>query len=57
LGAGVAQAAGWITEVQFLVRVGIFFFTTMSRLALGPTHPPNPWVLGVSFPGGKAAGA
>jgi hypothetical protein len=27
-------------------RLGMFLFTTMSRLALGPTQPPIQWVLG-----------
>jgi hypothetical protein len=32
-------------------------FTTASRPALGHTQPSIQWVLGGSFPGGKAAGA
>jgi len=31
--------------------LGIFLFTTVSRPALGPTHPPIQWVLKGSFPG------
>jgi hypothetical protein len=34
-------------------RLGIFLFTTASRPALGPTHPPID--TRGSFPGGKAA--
>jgi hypothetical protein len=39
------------------LRLGIFFFTTASRTALGPTQPPIQWVrlsLGVKRPGCKA---
>jgi hypothetical protein len=36
--------------------LGIFLFTTASRSVLVPTQPPMHWVLGGSFPGGKAAG-
>jgi hypothetical protein len=40
-------------------RLGIFLFTTASRLALGPTQPPIQWVpgclsLGVKRPGREA---
>jgi hypothetical protein len=39
--------------------LGIFLFTTASRTALGPTHPPIQWVpralsLGVKRPGSEA---
>jgi hypothetical protein len=39
--------------------LGIFLFTTASRTALGPTHPPIQWVpavlsLGVKRPGREA---
>jgi len=36
--------------------LGIFFFTTASRTALGPTQPPIQWVQGI-FSLGKAVGA
>jgi len=35
---------------ESLQGLGIFLFTTMSILALGPTQPPIQWV-----PGGKAS--
>jgi hypothetical protein len=34
-----------------------FLFPMSSRQALGPVQLPVQWVLGSSFPGGKAAGA
>jgi hypothetical protein len=36
--------------------LGIFIFTTASRLDLEPTHPPIQLVTKGSFSGGKAAG-
>jgi hypothetical protein len=33
--------------------LGIFLFTTMSRMALGPTQPPIQWYKGL-FPWGKS---
>jgi hypothetical protein len=41
------------------VEAGNFFFTTASKMALGPTQPPIPWVLGalslgVKWPGREA---
>jgi len=38
-------------------RLGIFLFTTTSRMALGPTQPPIQWVPVAFFPGGKVARA
>jgi hypothetical protein len=43
----------WFKSQQ---RLGIFLFTTTSRLALGPTQPPIQWVPG-ALSEGKAAGA
>jgi hypothetical protein len=45
-------------RVRFRRGLGIFLFTTASRTALGPTHPPIQWVpealsLGVKRPGGE----
>jgi hypothetical protein len=37
--------------------VGTFLFTTASRPALGPTHPPIQWVSGAPSLWGKAAEA
>jgi hypothetical protein len=37
--------------------LGIFLFTTTSRIALGPTQPPIQWVPVAFFPGGKVAKA
>jgi hypothetical protein len=39
--------------------LGIFLFTTTSRMALGPTQPPIQWVpgavpLGINWPGHEA---
>jgi hypothetical protein len=34
----------------------IFLFSTMSRLALGPTQPPSQWVLGPLSKGAKWLG-
>jgi hypothetical protein len=34
------------SRVQFPAGAGIFLFTTMSRMALGPTQPPIQWVPG-----------
>jgi len=32
------------TDINYLLRLGIFLFTTVSRLVLGPTQTPNQWV-------------
>jgi hypothetical protein len=45
--------------IDFRRRLGIFLFTTASRMALGPTQPPIQWVpgalsLGVKWPGCEA---
>jgi hypothetical protein len=44
---------------DFWLGLGIFLFTTMSRMALGPTQPPIQWIpgafsLGVKLPGHEA---
>jgi hypothetical protein len=36
--------------------LGIFLFTTVSRTALGPTHPPIQWVSGALSMGEKWLG-
>jgi hypothetical protein len=45
--------------VRFPEGAGNFFFTTVSRMALGPTQPPIQWVpgalsLGIKRPGREA---
>jgi hypothetical protein len=55
-------AIGWTIGVlgfDFWQGLGIFLFTTASRIALGPTQPPIQWVpgalsLGVKQPGSEA---
>jgi len=55
----VISAMGWTIGVlgfNSLWGLGIFLFTTTSRMALGPTLPPIQWVLralplGVKQPG------
>jgi hypothetical protein len=47
------------SRVRFPGRMGIFLFTTASRMALGPIQPPFQWVpgafsLGVKRPGREA---
>jgi hypothetical protein len=46
------------SRVRFPAALGIFLFTTVSRTAVGPTHPPIQWVpglsLGVKRPGREA---
>jgi len=50
--------AGQTTRVQFPAGavMGFFLFTTMSRLARGPTQPPIQWVLRALIPGVKQPG-
>jgi hypothetical protein len=36
--------------------LGIFFFATVSRMALGPTQPPTQWVPETLFLGAKRPG-
>jgi len=43
---------GWMIRV-----LGFILFTTVSRMALGPTQPPIQWVLGGSFSEGEVVGA
>jgi len=42
--------------VKHINSVGIYFFTTVSRTALGPTQPPIQWVPGALSLGVRAAG-
>jgi hypothetical protein len=47
------------SRVRFLAGLGIFLFTTASRMALRSTQPPIQWVpgalsMGVKWPGGEA---
>jgi hypothetical protein len=40
---------GWTIGVQGFnsqQELGIFLFTMVSRIALGPTHPPTQWIPG-----------
>jgi hypothetical protein len=56
------EATDWMIEVLGFNSqwgLGIFLFTTVSRLTLGPTHLPVQWVpgalsLGVKWPGREA---
>jgi hypothetical protein len=43
--SSVVIATGWTTVVLFSIA---------SRLALGPTQPPTQWVLGATYPRGRA---
>jgi len=56
-GSSVSMTTGYMVynqdlEVQFLVELGVFLFSTASRPALGLIQPAVQWV-----PGGKVAGA
>jgi hypothetical protein len=51
---------GWTIEIigfDSWWGLGIFLFTTMSRMAVGPTQPPIQWVLGALSLRVKAARA
>jgi hypothetical protein len=50
---------GWMVAVRFPTKAGIFFHSTASRQALGPTQPPIQLVpaaisAGVDWPGNEA---
>jgi hypothetical protein len=51
-GIGTRLWAGW-WRFDSWQGLGIFFFTTVFRLALGPTQPPVQWVLGALMLGIK----
>jgi hypothetical protein len=59
---GIALGYGlddWVLEFDFRRGLGIFLFTTASRMALVPPKPPIQWVpgalsLGVKRPGREA---
>jgi hypothetical protein len=36
-----------MTDINIMITLGIFLFTTASRTALGSTQPPIQWVQGV----------
>jgi len=44
-----------MTGIPFPAEAGIFLVAIISRPAVGLTQPPNQWVTGRSFLGGKAA--
>jgi hypothetical protein len=52
-GGEITDAAPWlnIPGCESWQEQKIFLFSNILRLALGPTQPPNQWVLGF-FPGG-----
>jgi len=45
---------GWTIRAQFPAGAGIFLFTTVSRLALGPIQPLIQWIPGDVSPGPEA---
>ena len=52
-GSEITDTTTWlnIPGSEYWKERKIFLFSSILRLALGPTQPPNPWVL-VLFPGG-----
>jgi hypothetical protein len=59
LGFGLDDRGFGVLRFDFRRRLGIFLFTTASRMALRPTQPPIQWVpgalsLGVKRPGREA---
>jgi hypothetical protein len=56
---GIGWATGWTMGVLGFDSprgLGIFLFTTASKMALEPTQPPNQWVKGVLSLGVKRPG-